>query len=90
MVSVFLECCKHVTPSLVKKTKRGAKTRDFEKKLVFGPHLFFYFTIRGGSLKKMAKKIIPKVPTNKKVYTNASIEKICLLCTQTLDMRSLF
>jgi hypothetical protein len=27
----------------------------------------FYFTIRGGSLKKMAKKIIPNVPTNKKV-----------------------
>lgn len=26
-----------------------------------------YFTIRGGSLKKMAKKIIPNVPTNKKV-----------------------
>jgi len=36
--------------------------------------VIFYFTIRGGSLKKMAKKIIPKVPTNKKVYTNASIE----------------
>jgi len=33
-----------------------------------------YFTIRGGSLKKIAKKIIPKVPTNKKVYTNASIK----------------
>jgi hypothetical protein len=27
----------------------------------------FYFTIRGGSLKKMEKNIIPKVPTNKKV-----------------------
>jgi hypothetical protein len=26
-----------------------------------------YFTIRGGSLKKIAKKIIPKVPTNKNV-----------------------
>ena len=34
-----------------------------------------YFTIRGGSLKKIAKKIIPNVPTNKKVYTNASIKK---------------
>ena len=28
---------------------------------------YFYFKIRGGSLKKMAKKIIPSVPTNKKV-----------------------
>ena len=26
-----------------------------------------YFTIRGGSLKKIAKNIIPNVPTNKKV-----------------------
>jgi hypothetical protein len=26
-----------------------------------------YFTIRGGSLKKIEKKIIPKVPTNKNV-----------------------
>jgi hypothetical protein len=33
-----------------------------------------YFTIRGGSLKKIEKKIIPKVPSNKNVYTNASIE----------------
>ena len=32
--------------------------------------------MRGGSLKKMAKKIIPNVPTNKNVYTKASIEKI--------------
>ena len=30
--------------------------------------------IRGGSLKKIEKKIIPNVPTNKKVYTNASIK----------------
>lgn len=28
---------------------------------------FHYFTIRGGSLKKIAKKIIPNVPINKKV-----------------------
>ena len=27
----------------------------------------FYLTIRGGSRKKIAKKIIPNVPTNKKV-----------------------
>ena len=26
-----------------------------------------YFTIRGGSLKKIQKKIIPRVPTSKKV-----------------------
>jgi hypothetical protein len=26
-----------------------------------------YFTMRGGSLKKIAKKIIPNVPINKKV-----------------------
>ncbi len=30
--------------------------------------------MRGGSLKKIEKKIIPKVPTNKKVYTKASIK----------------
>lgn len=29
--------------------------------------------MRGGSRKKMAKKIIPKVPTNRNVYTKASI-----------------
>ena len=29
--------------------------------------IFNYFTIRGGSLKKIAKKIIPRVPTSKKV-----------------------
>lgn len=33
-----------------------------------------YLTIRGGSLKKIEKKIIPNVPINKKVYTNASIK----------------
>ena len=33
-----------------------------------------YFTIRGGSRKKIAKKIIPKVPTRRKVYTSASIK----------------
>lgn len=33
-----------------------------------------YLIIRGGSLKKIEKKIIPKVPTNKKVYTKASIK----------------
>jgi hypothetical protein len=30
-------------------------------------NLCFYLTIRGGSLKKIAKNIIPKVPTNKNV-----------------------
>jgi hypothetical protein len=35
----------------------------FEKKKLY----FNYFTIRGGSLKKIAKKIIPNVPINKKV-----------------------
>ena len=33
-----------------------------------------YLTIRGGSLKNIAKNIIPSVPINKKVYTSASIE----------------
>lgn len=33
----------------------------------------FYLTIRGGSRKKIAKNMIPKVPTNKNVYTKASI-----------------
>ena len=28
---------------------------------------YYYLIIRGGSLKKIAKNIIPKVPTNKKV-----------------------
>jgi len=32
-----------------------------------------YFAIRGGSRKKIAKKMIPKVPIKRKVYTNASI-----------------
>jgi hypothetical protein len=32
-----------------------------------------YFAIRGGSRKKIAKKIIPRVPTSKNVYTIASI-----------------
>ena len=32
-----------------------------------------YLTIRGGSLKNIAKNIIPNVPINKKVYTKASI-----------------
>ena len=32
-----------------------------------------YLSIRGGSLKKIAKKIIPNVPINKNVYTSASI-----------------
>lgn len=31
--------------------------------------------IRGGSLKKIEKKIIPNVPINKKVYTKASIKR---------------
>ena len=38
-------------------------------------HLF-YLTIRGGSRKKMAKNIMPNVPTNKNVYTKASILNI--------------
>lgn len=29
--------------------------------------LYFYFTMRGGSRKKIEKKIIPNVPINKKV-----------------------
>lgn len=35
--------------------------------------IIIYFTILGGSLKKIAKKITIKVPTNKNTYTNASI-----------------
>ena len=30
-------------------------------------HINNYFAIRGGSLKKIAKKMIPNVPINKKV-----------------------
>ena len=38
--------------------------------------LVFYLAIRGGSLKKIEKKIIPNVPINKKVYTKASINMV--------------
>ena len=38
-----------------------------------------YLTIRGGSLKKIAKNIIPSVPINKKVYTSASIKLLKIL-----------
>lgn len=34
---------------------------------------FFYFAIRGGSRKKIAKKIIPSVPIRRNVYTRASM-----------------
>ena len=36
-------------------------------------YFLFYFTIRGGSRKKIAKNIMPNVPINKNVYTSASI-----------------
>jgi hypothetical protein len=44
-----------------------------DRSQIFYQYLQNYFTILGGSLKKMAKKMIPKVPINKKVYTSASI-----------------
>jgi len=37
------------------------------------PKILNYLKRRGGSLKKIAKKMIPKVPTKRKVYTKASI-----------------
>ena len=40
---------------------------ELERQFKETENLTLYFTIRGGSLKKMAKKIIPNVPTNKKV-----------------------
>lgn len=36
----------------------------------------YLFSIRGGSRKKIEKKIIPSVPTKRKVYTKASIAVI--------------
>jgi hypothetical protein len=41
-----------------------------------------YFNIFGGSLKKMEKKIIPKVPTKRNVYTKASIESFLNCCNE--------
>ena len=45
------------------------------RKNIFKKYYFFlnYFTIRGGSRKKMAKKIIPSVLISREVYTRASI-----------------
>ncbi len=42
------------------------KNLDDLKRLIIKSE-FDYFSIRGGSLKKIEKKIIPKVPTNKNV-----------------------
>lgn len=43
------------------------KTKDFLSCHSIKKYNSHYFTIRGGSLKKIAKKIIPNVPINKKV-----------------------
>jgi hypothetical protein len=55
-----------------KRNKKVQKWREKKKKFSLSieknKKLYFnYFTIRGGSLKKIAKKIIPNVPINKKV-----------------------
>jgi hypothetical protein len=59
-----LQCFKiEETEKMERKTKNfSLHFFKFLKKLSFN-----YFTIRGGSLKKIAKKIIPNVPINKKV-----------------------
>jgi hypothetical protein len=36
----------------------------------------YFFAILGGSLKKTEKNKTPKVPINKNVYTNVSIEEL--------------
>lgn len=48
-----------------------------------------YFTIRGGSLKNTAKNNTPKVPTNKEVYTIASI-LIILYYVRRVDKSPIF
>lgn len=48
-----------------------------------------YFTIRGGSLKNTAKNNTPKVPTNKEVYTIASILTI-LYYVRRVDKSPIF
>jgi hypothetical protein len=65
------------TLCVAKQRKQG---ENLNKNYVFGLEKVFkfnkptkcikfrhYFTMRGGSLKKIAKKIIPNVPINKKV-----------------------
>lgn len=37
------------------------------------PYYFEIYLIRGGSRKKIEKKMIPSVPTSKNVYTKASM-----------------
>lgn len=58
-----LICLKGFSPLNSKKIIfPNRKKLNLQKKIILN-----YLTIRGGSLKKIAKKIIPKVPTNKKV-----------------------
>ena len=45
--------------------------------------------MRGGSLKKIEKNIIPNVPTNKKVYTKASIKVKFLLNCQAYSNKQI-
>ncbi len=40
---------------------------NLNKRVLQNLTMLNYFTIRGGSLKNIAKKIIPRVPTSKKV-----------------------
>lgn len=52
------------------------KKNDIVKTISHFFYLFysnFYLAILGGSLKKIAKKITIRVPTNKNTYTNASM-----------------
>ena len=53
--------------------KSESQKKD-RKKLFFIKRWLYYLTIRGGSLKNIAKNIIPSVPISKKVYTRASIK----------------
>ncbi len=48
---------------------------NMNQKIVFN----YFLTIRGGSLKKIAKKITTSVPISKKVYTNASITYLLII-----------
>ena len=49
-----------------------------------------YFTIRGGSRKKIAKKRIPNVPIKRNVYTIASMYVLLLLITPSKEITSYY
>ena len=59
---------------LRKKQKDRLAIKEYSKIFYGSKILVYYLTIRGGSLKNIAKNIIPSVPINKNVQTKASIK----------------